>query len=71
MMTKKTTPNKEKLAAMQMTDRNLGEVIEHVAKKYDTLHFLCMSDKEISEVLHEAARRLQMQKIYPDNYNFD
>lgn len=56
---------------MQMTDRNLGEVIEHVAKKYDTLHFLCMSDKEISEVLHEAARRLQMPKIYPDNYNFD
>lgn len=63
--------NKEKLVAMQMTDRDLGEVIEHVAEKYDTPLSLCMSDKEISEVLHEAARRLKMQKIYPDNFNFD
>lgn len=51
-----------------MADARLGEVLEEIAERSFawSKHYNVEAD-----VLREAARRLKIERHYPDNYNFD
>ncbi|MCQ2280835.1 MAG: hypothetical protein MJZ49_08570 [Bacteroidales bacterium] len=51
-----------------MTDARLGEMLEEICER---VFAWSKHNAEESAALTEAARRLKVEKHFPDNFNFD